>query len=159
MLVHITLPIAALSFGIRGREVSWWGPCKAEFVDTSPDDDYPLRGDVTFLNRFPSELGILPREDGKLDQTLHAAGLDQQIVEWRKDGYDQEDVLLLRYYKTTKEYPEFLGLSVALSKHKMERFTQIFHHHFPKPEVDLRIGCSFHGFREFSLRCRIANEG
>jgi hypothetical protein len=73
-------PPSDFSFAVDGSGVSWYGRCSADFMDTSPES-YPSRGGVTFLNHFQCELSILAREEGALDRTLHAVGLDERIAQ------------------------------------------------------------------------------
>jgi hypothetical protein len=76
MIAGFTFTLARASYQIGDGEHGWLAHCSGDFVDTSPND-YPLRGDVTFLNEIPVEISIKPRKDGSLNHTMMTAGLDE----------------------------------------------------------------------------------
>ena len=147
MFAKITFSPADLSFGLNEGDLEhWWGSCKARFVDY--ETGYPLRGDVTFLDGLPPELRILPRIEGKLNDTAMQGGMDERVTALRAQGYDQPDLLLLRYFPASEKHESFLGISVILGTHGLAFFKDAFHRLFPSSDVEFLLQCDFHGFRE-----------
>jgi hypothetical protein len=58
MIAVFTFTLADASYHIRTDGHEWIARCRAEFIDSSRDG-YPLRGDVTFLNKFPVEVTFM----------------------------------------------------------------------------------------------------
>ena len=128
--------------------VEWHGRCKAEFEDTNPND-YPLRGDVTFLNRFQAELSVHLIKEGGLNDAFMVAGLDEQIAAWRREGYPAaNDAMVMRYWPKRTVFPEFLGIQIGLRSPKYEHFSGFLTRHFARPDLIGRIITNFHGFSE-----------
>ncbi len=150
MTAHLATNLSNLSFAVTPNDrVTWWGKCSADFDQTG--DGYPVRGDVSFLNSFPAEISIQPRNDGDLNRTLMATGIDEQVRTWRAQGHNQPDVLLLRYDKKRGPIGQPLGVLLALDRTKLIHFEGIARQHFGSSKINVIMTCSFHGFRESSL--------
>jgi hypothetical protein len=148
MIAGFTFTLANASYHIRGDDHDWLAQCSAEFVDTSPND-FPLRGDVTFLNAIQAEITIKLRRDGSLNRSMMATGLDEQVAQWRKEGYlCNSDAYLMRYWPKSKDYPEFLGMTTVLTESKFARFHDFMLRHIGRADLRVRIGGSFQGFSE-----------
>lgn len=148
MIADFTFALASASYHIRDNGHDWLARCSANFIDTSRDS-FPLRGDVTFLNSIPAEITIAVRKDGALNQTMMAAGLDEQVAAWRKDGYSSvADAYVLRYWPKQNDSPEFLAMTVALDKAKFDRFHEFMARHVGRGDLFARFIAQFHGFSE-----------
>jgi len=148
MIAVFTFSVAELIYGIKDSGKDWVGPCTSEFVDTSPDS-YPLRGDVRFLNSFPSEIGVKCRQDGSLNRALMTAGIDEKISEWRADGYPcASDAYVMRFWPQSSDSKELLGISVVLAEQKYSYFQEFMERHIGRADLSGRMICQFHGFNE-----------
>lgn len=148
MLASITFPISNLIFGITNEGLGYNGKCRAEFIDTSPDS-YPLRGDVTFLNRIPPEVSLKVLEDGGLNKTLFVRGLDEFVAQKRAEGYaSNEDAAVIRYWPADEKSSEMLSISCAISRTKFNSVQAFLSTNFGRTDLSGRITMTFYGFNE-----------
>lgn len=148
MIAIFTFSLSQVALHIR-RQNTWTMMCKAEFENTSPDS-YPLRGDVSFLGRFQTELTLSSFDPYDADRTFYANGLNARIQTWITEGYPApEDAFGLRYWpKTDEKNSDFLGAHCSLGKEKYLPVDNFLSRHIGSQNLIGRIICPFHGFSE-----------
>jgi hypothetical protein len=148
MIAFFNFSLSNFVYNIDDKGQNWYGPCTCEFVDASPDD-FPLRGDVTFLNQHPAQLTIRLRKNGALNLTHMVAGFDEQVEAWRAKGYPcNSDAYVMRYWPNREDVAAFLGISVALEEPKFSYFQQFMERHIGRDDMSGQLRCDFYGFHE-----------
>src|SRR5260221_14252333 len=82
-----------IGYQISDRRSCWTMRCSAHF--TEPQSPFSRTG----RNTDSAELSIYCRDDGKLNGLMLVRNLDEQIAQWRADGYlCDADVSVLRHF-------------------------------------------------------------
>ena len=148
MLAIFTFTLANLSYHIREDGHEWLARCSGEFIDTSPNE-FPLRDDVSFLNKYPVELIFQMRRDGRLNRSMMAPGLDEQVEQWRREQYPCEgDVYVMRHFPAREKHSAMIGVTVALEEQKFMLVHDFASRHLGRKDVTAAAKCRFHGFNE-----------
>jgi len=71
--------------GLRKKDAVWVADCKTNFEDVTTDS-WPLRGDVSFLNRYPAEITILPFSLADVERHFYDAGRALRVAKRFKAG-------------------------------------------------------------------------
>jgi hypothetical protein len=128
-------------------DVRWTSRCSAHF--TEPQHPYRRTGSST----GSAEISIYCRKEGELNRILHVRDLDEQISQWRGDGYPcNGDVAVLRHYPKDERWQEFLGVSVALNEPKFSTMQEFLLRHIGRSDLRASVAFSFVGFEEANKR-------
>ncbi|MET4483132.1 hypothetical protein [Bradyrhizobium sp. F1.13.3] len=143
MSAFFTFNLDRISYQIAEARSSWTIRCSARFVEPQ----YPISS--TARDTDSAEISIYRREENKLNATMLVRDLDEQIAQWRDQGYACDaDVSVLSHYAATERWGEFIGLSVALSPKKFDAVQAFLLQHIGRPDLTASVTCPFHGFSE-----------
>jgi hypothetical protein len=93
------------------------------------------------------EMNIYRRQEGELNRIMLVKNLDEQIGQWRADGYPiASDISVLRHYPKGDHYDETLGVSVALGERKFNIVQAFLHQHIGRSDLMASVICPFNGF-------------
>jgi hypothetical protein len=129
--------------------IKWYGTCVAHFEDTSSPEDWPIRGDVSFLNKYRAELSISKLVDGQLNDIFMDNGLDERVAAGRREGYPMKnDAYHIRYFRSRDDMPESLGIQIALKSEKHAHLHSFLSTHFGRFDLEGYLSADFYGFNE-----------
>ncbi len=143
MSVIFTFSLDSISYQISDVRSNWTVRCSAHF--TEPQYPFSSTGSST----DSAEMTIYRRQEGMLNGMMLVPNLDEQIAQWREDGYPCDaDVSVLRYYPKGEHWDQFLGVSVALDEPKFNAVQAFLLQHIGRSDLMASVICPFNGFSE-----------
>jgi hypothetical protein len=143
MSVIIRFSLDSINYQISDVGSCWTIRCSAHY--TEPQNPFSSTGSST----DSAELNIYRRQEGMLNGMMMVQNLDEQIAQWRENGYPCDaDVLVLRHIPKGEHWDQILGVSVALNEPKFNTVQAFLLQHIGRSDLAASVICPFHGFSE-----------
>lgn len=143
MSAFFTFSLDRISYQILDTRSCWTIRCSAHFTEPQ----YPISS--TGRDTDSAKMSIYRREEEKLNATMLVRDLDEQVAQWRNQGYPcDDDVSVLRHYPASERWGEFISLSVALSQPKFDAVQAFLLQQMGRSDLRASVTCPFHGFSE-----------